>query len=338
MQSVETSFRPKGRRGVLLTSPGGKAGLVDAFRNAALPRGVKVFGCDLDSSATTRDRFDRFYTTPGSDTPAYRDAVLAICEADPVGLVVPTRDGDMPALAALAEQLSEIGARVLLPDADTVEECQDKLRFSKRLEEHGYRAIPVLKNVDGGALPMFTRPRVGSASRGAGPVRSVSEAKEILVDERKLLHPLLDLPEYSIDVLSDLDGAPIQAVARRRRQVVDGESVLTTVESHSRLEEEAMGIARLFGLRGHSTLQAFLGRDDVPIFVEANLRFGGASSLSIEAGLRSPERILDMAFGADAEADRAKSDWPIDRNLSLQRTETGDRYFHQGRGGPAQGE
>ena len=59
-----------------------------------------------------------------------------------------------------------------------------------------------------------------------------------------------------------------------------------------------MEIAEMLGVKGHSVFQAFIDDTGHPIFIEANLRFGGASCLSIKAGLRSVERILDMAFGS----------------------------------------
>ena len=244
----------------------------------------------------------------------------------------------MPVLAAMAGALSNLGIRVLLPDGESVRRCQDKLRFSNLLTRHGYQTVPVVEDLDGVEFPLFARPRNGSGSREAGPVAGALEAEAILAGGEKLLHPMLDLPEFSIDVLSDLDGNPIQAVARGRREVVDGESVLTTVQSYPRLEQEAMEIARLFVMRGHSTLQAFLRQDGTPVFIEANLRIGGASALSIEAGLRSPERLLDMAFGTSAEAGKARTAWPIDRNLTLRRTASGDRYYHESLGDSVQEE
>jgi len=327
-----TSPRTNERRNVLLTSIGAKVRLVDGFLRAAASRTIRIFGCDLDPGAVTRDLVDGFHTVPRSDLPAYRDAVRAICARDAVGLIIPTRDGEMAVLADMAAELADLGVRVLLPAADTVRACQDKRRFSEIVMQHGFRSVPLIKGLEDFSeadLPLFVRPRVGSGSRSTGPVDSMNEAVSILADAEKLLHPMLNLPEYSIDVLSDLDGMPIQAVARRRRQVVDGESVLTTVEAHPRLEREAMEIARLFELRGHSTLQAFLEVDGTPLFVEANLRIGGASSLSIEAGLCSPERIMDMAFGSDAEAHRAGTVWSIDQGLTFKQSASGDRYYHE---------
>ena len=65
-------------------------------------------------------------------------------------------------------------------------------------------------------------------------------------------------------------------------------------------------------LRGHAAGDAAQFRqafhDDAGTrFIEINPRFGGASNLSIQAGLASPERILQMARGQDVEAARPRA-------------------------------
>ena len=61
-------------------------------------------------------------------------------------------------------------------------------------------------------------------------------------------------------------------------------------------------ICRRLCCRGHVVLQAFLKDGGVPSFIEANLRFGGASNLSIVAGLDSPRRFVQCVYGNAAAA------------------------------------
>ena len=103
-----------------------------------------------------------------------------------------------------------------------------------------------------------------------------------------------------------LDGAPLQAVARRRLQVQDGEATKSRTQDVPALTDQALKLCAALGLVGHNVVQAF--HDDAGTrFIEINPRFGGASNLSIQAGLASPERILQMARGQDVEAARPRA-------------------------------
>ena len=317
------------RPGVLLTSPGSKFRLVRELVRVASVRGIPVFGCDFDSLAETRHLFDGFSTVPASDTPEFKDAIFTFCRDNNVGLLIPTRDGDMGPLSDLNARLRELGTRVMLPKSEVVRFCQDKREFSQFLDVNGYASIPVVSDVCLTDMPYFARPYFGSGSRGCGVVDSLEEAKEILTQGQKMLHPFLRHPEYSVDLLSDINGEPIQAVARKRRRVVNGESVLTTVQSIPKLEEQTIELGRKLGLKGHSVFQAFIDQGGHPIFIEVNLRFGGASCLSIKAGLRSPERILDMAFGTSSVSAAAKAVWPIEDGLTYEQTPEGDDYYFE---------
>ena len=114
-------------------------------------------------------------------------------------------------------------------------------------------------------------------------------------------------PEYSIDVLLDLRGRPLQAVARRRIATRAGESWKSRVEDIPALTDRSMALCEALGLIGHNTVQAFYSLDLGPIFIEVNPRFGGASNLSIQAGLASVERIVQMLDGLDTAAAAPRS-------------------------------
>ncbi len=122
-------------------------------------------------------------------------------------------------------------------------------------------------------------------------------------------------PEYSIDVLSSFEGGALQAVVRRRLVVRGGESSTTQVVHNPELEALAVKVADGLGLVGHSVVQAFWSERNGPRLIEVNPRFGGASTLSIRAGLDSPRRILGMLRG---DPDAYKNG-PIQIGLTMHR-------------------
>jgi carbamoyl-phosphate synthase large subunit len=165
-------------------------------------------------------------------------------------------------------------------------------------------------------FPLFARPAIGQSSLGTWVVKTpeMLAALEPMADELIIQEMVTD-PEYSIDVLSTFEGEALQAVVRRRLVVRGGESSTTQVVHNPELEALALKVADGLGLVGHSVVQAFWSEQNGPRLIEVNPRFGGASTLSIRAGLDSPRRIIGMLRRDPA----AYKNGPIQIGLTMHR-------------------
>lgn len=289
-----------GRPNVLITSAAAKIPLVRAFRTAAAPLGGRVYAADIDPACPAAREADGFVAVKRSDEPGAFEQMMFECGARDVGLIVPTRDGELPFFAEHRPAFEAKGVRVLAPSPDSIRVCQDKRAFTRMLERYGYPAIPILDpDADGLPFPLFARPVNGAAGRGARRIDAAADLGSLGPDD--LLHPFIEAPEISIDLLMDLEGGrPVQAVARERVLVVGGESKVTKVIEAPEAVTLAMRLGQALGLVGHNTVQAFLHPERGPLLIEINPRFGGASALSIAAGLDSPARILAMLHGDES--------------------------------------
>lgn len=287
------------RPNVLITSAAAKIPLVRAFRTALAGQGA-VIAADAASDSPAGAAADGFVTIRRTDDPQALEELILLCGLRGIGLIVPTRDGELPFFARHREAFEAQGVRVLVPSPDSVRVCQDKRAFTRMLERYGYPAIQILDPT--GALPdfpLFARPVTGAAGKGARKIETREDLTTLRPDD--LLHPFIDAPEVSIDLLMDLDGGrAVQAVARERVLVVAGESKVTKVIEAPEAVAVAMRLGQALGLVGHNTVQTFLHPERGPLLIEINPRFGGASVLSVAAGLDSPARILAMLRGDDS--------------------------------------
>jgi carbamoyl-phosphate synthase large subunit len=299
---------------VLILSAGAKALLVRSFAEAAHARGGRVFAADLSPDNAALFEADQAILLPPSDTPAFETALLEACAAHNIDLVAPTRDGELAALAALKGRLAAIGATALVADDAALAICRDKRRFVDFCRDHGF-AAPATYGLGERPqrFPVFVRPVAGAGGKGA---RIVADAADLGPTDDLLVQALETAPEYSVDVLMDLSGRPLQAVARRRLLVRDGEAVKSRVEAAPALTDKALALAAAVGLIGHNVVQAFYAPEIGPRFIEINPRFGGASNLSIQAGLASPERLLQMLQG---HGEAAAAPRPITLGLTMLR-------------------
>lgn len=297
---IDRFFAPN----VLVTSAAAKVPLIQGFQSALQGAG-RVFSADITADCAAAHLSDGHFVVARNDVPGALDQLLELCVSNEIGLVVPTRDGELPGLAAVRERFAARGVFIHVALPETVAICQNKRVFSHFLTTRGLPPVPLLDPAASNlAFPVFVRPVSGSAGRGARAVGSRRELEDALAMDDCLVHPLIKAPEYSIDLLMDLEGRrALDAVCRERIQVVAGESKISRVTYLPELAAMVKRVGEALRLVGHNTVQAFLDPDRGPLLIEINPRFGGASNLSIQAGLASPRRILQMLQG-DAAACR----------------------------------
>lgn len=308
---------------VLILSAAAKVPLVRAFAQAAHARGGQVFAADLGPDNAALFEADHALVLPRSDAAGFADALAAACRAHAIRLVVPTRDGELGVVAAAKARLAQQGAKALAPDPEALETCHDKRRFVDFCARHGL-ATPrtYAPGETPTRFPVFARPVRGAGGKGAGLIET---AEAMPAGQDLLVQDVETAPEYTVDVLMDLAGQPLQGVARRRLVVRDGEAVKSRVEALPELADQALSLCAALGLVGHNVVQAFYTPEGGARFIEINPRFGGASNLSIHAGLASPERILQMIEG---RLDEARAPRPIATGLTMLRYPQ-DRFVTQ---------
>ena len=280
---------------VLILSAAAKVLLIRAFGAACHARDGQVFAADLGPDNAALFEADGAIILPRTDAAEFPDALAQVCAARQIRLVVPTRDAELAVLAAAQGRLEASGVAVLVPGATALDICQDKRRFVAFCTAKGL-ATPRTYAVGEtpAQFPVFVRPVQGAGGKGA---IAVTRPEDLPDDADLLVQDLETAPEFTVDVLCDLEGRPLQAVVRRRLSVRDGEAVKSRVEAVPDLEAQAMALCGALGLVGHNVVQAFYASERGARFIEVNPRFGGASNLSIQAGLASPERILQMLAG-----------------------------------------
>jgi carbamoyl-phosphate synthase large subunit len=287
------------RPNVLVTSASRKVWLVDAFRRAlAAEGGGTVVAVDADRYAPALYAADIGRVVPALDEPGFEDALSSLCEEHRVGLVVPSRDGELEWFARRVEAFGERGARVACSRPEAVATCLDKLKFDRWCRARGLPVPRRFDRRDVDEFPVVVKPRAGSGSSDVRIARDRAElADAFALVADPIVQELVDGVEHTIDVASDLDGRVLGTVVRRRDRVEHGESVVGVTVCSPELEELARNAAALLGLRGPSTVQAFVRSDGTPCLVELNPRFGGGAALGFAAGLDTPRLLVRAARG-----------------------------------------
>lgn len=303
---------------VLVTSISAKVPMLKAVRRALdrTGEGGLLFGADLDRGCIGSFFVDRFWTSPRFDESAVGE-LIRYCRLHGITAVIPSRNGELPFFAAIREELRARGIHVMVSDKPCVDVCIDKLRFHHALFEGAFPVIPTYEQLSFTADRYVVKERYGAGGAGAGIALDADGAVRHAAGlAHPIFQPYIEGEEVSVDVYVDGRGRVKGVIPRRRIRVVNGESQLTRTFRDAALERMCAEMARRLGAYGHVLFQLIGDRHGNWHVLECNARFGGASTLSIAAGLDSFYWFLLESRGADlADVPFVRSD----RELALIR-------------------
>lgn len=282
---------------VLLTGVGKRYDIVSAFAEHAF-----TIAADPNPLAPARYAANLTVTPPRIDDPAYIPFLAAIVREHDVGAVIPLTDLDIELLAKAGSQLPSF-----VPSADTARATFDKYEAHHLLLSHGLPSPPTcLPGEQPDSFPVMVKPRRGSGARSIHPAADRREMEFFIryVKEPVMVQRLMGGPEFSIDLLCDLDGRCLNAIPRTMIESRGGESIKGTVIHDEELIELGRDVGEAIGVRGPCTVQAFRDPEIGLAITDVNTRFGGAFPAPMYAARRErtyPELIVRMAGGEAIE-------------------------------------
>jgi carbamoyl-phosphate synthase large subunit len=286
---------------VLITAGSRRVPLVQGFQRALRATGGgAVTVSDVNPLSPTVYVAEHSHAVPLSTDPAYIDAILEICRADRIGLVVPTIDDELLVFARHVDRFAEQGIRVVVSPPETIAVCDDKHATCRLLVEHGIAAAETHLPADLPAdpdLPLFIKPRVGRGGVGAFAVRSQREL-EFFLDyvPDPVVQRFLHGPEFTIDLLCDFRGEPLSVVPRERVVIRAGVVDRARTVRDPRLLALGLACARALRFIGAVNIQCRVV-DGEPVVFEINPRFSGGIPLTIAAGADFPRMLVALARG-----------------------------------------
>ena len=300
---------------LLFTGVGRRIELIRAFRQAALSLGVnlKIYGADMTGNAPALAYCDCTRKVCGMKDPNYIREISGICRADKIDLLIPTIDTD---LLVLSENVSAFApTKVMISAPDKIAICRDKNNTADFFEACGCLAPRTYNQGKkyNGTFPCFIKPKDGSSSINAYKVESASELEMYTAQiEDYIVQPFIEGTEYTVDIFCDFSGKPVYITPRIRFQVRAGEVLKTEISMDEKIIEESRRIIEKFQPVGPMTVQLIRQKDTGDdYFIEINPRYGGGAPLSMKAGARSAETVLQLLMGVVPEGNTQISDGAV---------------------------
>ncbi len=275
---------------LLITSIAKKVPMLKSIKKASkkFDKIVKIFGGDANKDCIGKYFVDKFWEMPRDINLSFNE-IMNYCKENNINGIIPTRDGELLFWAKHKNRLNEKRINVMVSDFDVVESCVDKLLFYQKSDNMGYPAIPTfLSPEDIDSILFVVKERFGAGARkiGLGLTidQSIDHAKKL---NHPVFQPFIKGYETSVDLYVSRTGNVKGIIIRRRDLIFRGESQVTTTIRNKRLEELCTKFAKDFNLYGHAVMQIIIDDKESFHIIECNNRFGGASTISLEAGLDS---------------------------------------------------
>jgi carbamoyl-phosphate synthase large subunit len=326
---------------VLITGVGGGGvgeQLLKALRLA--PRKYLIVGSDTQYRSAGLSDVDVPVMLPSAYAPGYVDAVSSVCERLGVRGVFPGSEPELKVLMTARRRLLDAGVVLFANSDEVVATGLDKARTLAFLEANGFsspRSLLVQSAQELAGLPFL--PAILKPNTGGGGSANVFVAqtrRELELFGTYLLETVPSLlaqeyvgtpaDEYTVGVLSDLDGTLLNSIAVRR-------NILTAFSNRSRVENrtgnsafgshlvvsngisqgevgpfpevsgpcERMSLA--LGSRGPLNIQCRLVDGVVKVF-EINPRFSGTASLRALVGFNEPDLLYRRHVEAEVLSPR----------------------------------
>jgi carbamoyl-phosphate synthase large subunit len=280
--------------------------LVRHFRRACLDAGIACTIIGLDSEparASAAYYCDQVVAVPPGNHADFPQAIRRVVSECGVGLLIPLADTDLRPLAAIRQDVSDLKCLPACCGPKTIQITRDKLSTYHWLRDldlgtpHTQTLAEALRARP--QLPVFVKPRHGSAGKNTLLLDSwqlqdwmLARADSFVVQE------MLDGQEFTVDAFIDPARRVHSVIPRMRLEVRGGEVVKSLVRMDAEIIGQATRVAaNLPDAFGVINIQGFLRPSGQISWTEVNARFGGGSPLSIEAGARFHQWLVELALG-----------------------------------------
>lgn len=277
-------------KNILVTSASRKIGLIKAVKHAAnkINASIQVIAADASDACLAKHFSDDFWKIPFIHQIDIHE-FIAECQDRFIGLIIPSRDGELAFFSEHKSLFRDAGIHVMVSEPEAIRKCVDKLAFYKENNAIQSYIIPTAEDITLLNSTCFVvKERYGAGSDSIGINLKLPEAlNHAKTLKFPIFQPFIEGSELSIDAYIELNGNVKGIIMRRREWVVNGESQVTTTIQDKELESAFRSIISSMELSGHIILQALIDSNGKIHVIECNPRFGGASTLSLKAGLDS---------------------------------------------------
>ena len=282
------------KQNILIPGAGGAAGIgaINSLRMCKFKG--NIVSTDVDVLSAGLYLADKGYVVPFANDPSFFQEALKIIENERVNIILPTSGFDIVPYSKNKKVLENKGVIPVISDSEVIETCLNKEEFYYKLKDK-FDLPYTTTNPSKIVFPCIAKPIFGKGSKNVFICHDENELSRILSKYNDMIiQEYLPGKEYTIDVLSDLDGSALLAIPRERIEVKAGISFKGKIILDKQIQSECLSIAEYLGIKGPSCMQMKCDREGVSKLIEVNPRMGGGTIMTTYAGANFPELLIKI--------------------------------------------
>ncbi|MDY0362209.1 MAG: ATP-grasp domain-containing protein [Desulforegulaceae bacterium] len=262
--------------------------------------GFYLAGADISDECVGRFFTDSFFKVPKAEMEeqvweCYRKIVLETSAE----WIISGPENEISVLAKKEKMFADMGCTLFHPSLDVLETITDKMNFYEFAYENGIltpRTVlpdnPELKSMD---MPLILKPRKGRGSTGIEIFNCIPENFNPLDWDDYIVQEFIEGQEYTVDILTDMEGRLLNCIPRRRIKVDSGITVIGKVEKNKELIGIIESLVEKISFKGALCIQFFHSEKDGRYYLtDVNPRFGGGSFLSVRSSESFQRNIVNL--------------------------------------------
>ncbi|MDW0155496.1 MAG: ATP-grasp domain-containing protein [Nitrososphaeraceae archaeon] len=259
---------------------------------------VRIVSSDTNPISAGFYMSDAHELLPEIESKSYIPRLFEIITKHKISILMPSSGYDIYHYSKYKKKLLKLGALPVVSDVMTMEICRDKMQTYHHLSKKFDLPLTTLDSKKLEGFPLIAKPRYGKGSKGIVKIENPLDLRYIQSKQNGFIfQEYLPGTEYTIDVLSDLNGEPLIAVPRIRVQTKAGISTVGKIIKDENISETCKSIAKYLKIKGPCCIQMKESNEGTLKLVEVNPRLGGGTIFTALAGANFPAMILDMAMG-----------------------------------------
>jgi len=287
------------KQSLLVLSASNKVPLLQMIKQSISD--ISLIAGDCSTNVLSRYFSDDFWEMPLLNDLDFQYFVTH-CQNNNIKYVIPTREGELLHFSRWKEALADQDIHVMISSEEGILRTTDKLLFYETLKT----LFPVIKTSvnysDIAAKTFVVKEQFGAGSKNLYVNVAKDELQSAVMNmNNPVIQPYIKGKEYSIDIYMMKNGKAKGAIVRERVLVFNGESQITQTVNKPELSQLIVELAEHLKLYGHLIFQAIEDTEGNYHIIECNARFGGASTLSVVAGLDSFNWFVHEASGRSLE-------------------------------------
>ncbi|VAX23794.1 hypothetical protein MNBD_NITROSPINAE03-81 [hydrothermal vent metagenome] len=281
-------------------------GVIKGLLKSSKKHDVEIHTMDTNPLSAGRFFGDKFHKIPPAGEEGFINAVKDIVIKEKINIIFPIVDYEFEKLTLAIECFEKHGCKIVISPISSITICQDKretFKFFMALSIPSPKTESFCRdNLSHFKYPVIVKPAKGRASIDVFKISNYREADCILDKnlEEMIVQEYISGDEITIDFVCDFNGSLLACVPRYRVETKSGVSYKGVTFYDPEIIDYVQKIVNKLDYIGPGNIQCFKTNKGYQ-FIEINPRFSGGLPLSIEAGMNSPEMMVNLYMGEDVK-------------------------------------